>query len=103
MPEIGSAQSSTERDRLINELRVTNKEVIEEYEKELRKSEGESHFIRKSGRFPLAGRGDINTYSIFAETIKDLLDSSGFAGFVAPSGLATDDTTKVLFQDLVQG
>ena len=33
-----------------------------------RKAEGESHFVRSSDRYPLCGRGDVNTYAIFAET-----------------------------------
>ena len=35
--------------------------------------EGESHIVRNSGRFPLCGRGDVNTYTLFAEMNRQLI------------------------------
>jgi hypothetical protein len=64
-------------------------------------AEGQSHSIRQSGRYPLCGRGDVNTYAIFAEHKRSILGPAGRAGFIVPPGLATDDTTKAYFQDLV--
>lgn len=49
------------------------------------------------GRYPLTGVGDVNTYALFAETILQILGSEGRAGFIVPSGLATDNSTKALF------
>ena len=37
-----------------------------------RAAEAESGFLRLSGRYPLCGRGDVNTYSVFAETFRGL-------------------------------
>jgi len=34
-----------------------------------RQATGENHIVHDSGRFPLCGRGDVNTYTIFAETM----------------------------------
>ncbi|WP_046110838.1 Eco57I restriction-modification methylase domain-containing protein [Aquincola tertiaricarbonis] len=53
------------------------------------------------GRYPLTGVGDVNTYALFAETINQVTHSEGRAGFIVPSGLATDDSTKRFFQSLV--
>lgn len=53
------------------------------------------------GRYPLAGVGDVNTYALFAETIMQIVSPIGRAGFIVPSGLATDNTTKDLFGTLV--
>jgi len=53
------------------------------------------------GRYLLAGVGDINTYALFAETIKQVVGPKGRAGFIVPSGLATDNTTKELFGALI--
>ena len=53
------------------------------------------------GRYPLTGVGDVNTYALFAETISQLIRSSGRAGCVLPLGIATDDSTKLYFQSLV--
>jgi hypothetical protein len=58
--------------------------------------------VRRSGRYPLCGRGDINTYSIFAETNRLILGPSGRVGCIVPTGIATDDTTKLFFADLVR-
>ena len=49
-------------------------------------------------RYPLCGKGDVNTYALFAEHNWDLLAPRGCAGFIVPSGIVTDDTTKHYFQ-----
>ncbi|HEL7750911.1 TPA: N-6 DNA methylase [Stenotrophomonas maltophilia] len=53
------------------------------------------------GRYPLTGVGDVNTYALFAETISQIVAAKGRAGFIVPSGLATDNTTKDLFGALI--
>ena len=57
--------------------------------------------MRDSGRFPLCGRGDVNTYAIFAETNRTVMGLDGRVGCILPSGIALDDTTKYFFQDLM--
>lgn len=54
------------------------------------------------GRYPLTGVGDINTYALFAETILQLHSSTGRAGFIVPTGIATDDGTKAFFGFITQ-
>jgi len=49
------------------------------------------------GRYPLTGMGDVNTYALFAETILQIHSPNGRAGFIVPTGIATDDSTKVFF------
>ncbi len=53
------------------------------------------------GRFPLTGVGRVNTYALFSETIKQLISPFGRAGFIVPSGLATDNSTKEFFGEIV--
>ncbi len=53
------------------------------------------------GRYPLTGVGDVNTYALFAETIRQITAPVGRAGFVVPSGLATDNSTKEFFGSLI--
>lgn len=53
------------------------------------------------GRYPLTGVGDVNTYALFAETIRQITAPSGRSGFIVPSGLATDNSTKSFFGDLI--
>lgn len=100
-PEIANAPNKAARKNLVEGLADENPALLEEFFRALRSSDGGSHFLRKSGRFPLAGRGDINTYAVFAETMRNLISSDGRVGAVLPFGIATDDTTKYFFQDLV--
>jgi len=54
------------------------------------------------GRYPLTGVGDVNTYALFAETILQIHVNSGRAGFIVPTGIATDDSTKAYFGHITQ-
>ncbi len=56
---------------------------------------------KEGGRYPLTGVGDVNTYALFAETIRQVLSQTGRAGFIVPTGIATDDSTKRFFGSLV--
>lgn len=73
-----------------------------DFEAAKRRAEGESHFLRVSDRFPLTGRGDINTYAVFAETDRTLTGPQGRTGVIVPTGIATDATTQYFFKDLVK-
>ncbi len=54
------------------------------------------------GRYPLTGVGDVNTYALFAETIQQITAPTGRAGFIVPTGIATDDSTKAYFEAISQ-
>ncbi|MFN7152895.1 MAG: Eco57I restriction-modification methylase domain-containing protein [Acidovorax sp.] len=54
------------------------------------------------GRYPLTGVGDVNTYALFAETILQIHSIQGRAGFIVPTGIATDDSTKAFFGHITQ-
>jgi hypothetical protein len=101
-PEIANAPNAAARKRLIGELAETDAALYDAFKDDIRKAEGESHFVRNGGLYPLCGRGDINTYAIFAEANRNLLSERGRVGCIVPSGIATDDTTKEFFQSLVQ-
>jgi hypothetical protein len=99
--EIAGATNAAARKKLIEKLPEVNSQLWTEWAIASRRAEGESHSIRQSGRYPLCGKGDVNTYAIFAEHNRTVLGSRGRAGFIVPPGLATDDTTKAYFQDLI--
>jgi len=101
-PEIANAPNAAARSRLIKLLEEGDSELYLAFLADSRRAEGESHFIRQSERYPLCGRGDVNTYTIFAETNRQIISKSGRVGCIVPSGIATDDTTKFFFQDLVE-
>jgi hypothetical protein len=100
-PEIANAQNAAARKRLIEALTTSDPSLYRQFREDSRKAEGESHLLRHTGRYPLCGRGDINVYTVFAEGMRNLLNEMGRAGCVLPSGIATDDTTKFFFQDVV--
>jgi hypothetical protein len=102
-PSIADARNSAVRKDMIAALPATNPQLWAEWQLAKRKAQGEMHFARSSDRFPLCARGRINTYSLFAEHNWRVLAPHGRAGFIVPSGIATDDTTKEYFQALLDG
>jgi hypothetical protein len=101
VPAVAEAPNASARKKLIAALEEEHPEIHSEYLVALRHAEGESHFIRDSGRYPLAGRGDINTYAVFAEGDRSLVAPTGRLGVILPTGVATDATTQHFFKDLV--
>ncbi len=101
-PEIASSPNAAERKRRIKRLRTEDSELFKLYQEALRQAEGASALVRDTGRYPLCGRGDVNTYSIFTELNRSLMAPNGRVGIIVPSGVATDDTTKFFFADLVE-
>jgi very-short-patch-repair endonuclease len=101
-PEIARASNSTERKRLIKELQTEDPSVYQEFLSDLRNTEAESKLLRSSGLFPLCGRGDVNTYAVFAEIARLIFAEMGTVGIIVPTGIATDDTTKLFFSDILQ-
>jgi hypothetical protein len=100
-PEVATAQNASDRKRLIEELAASAPSLWHEWMSASRKAHGESHFVRKSGRYPLSGAGDVNTYALFAEHNRSVLSVDGRAGFIVPTGIATDETTKEFFNSLL--
>lgn len=98
---IANARNKAARTTLIRELPRTNPELYRDYVDALRASAGISSILRHGGRYPHTGQGDINTYAVFAELSRALIRPNGRSGIIVPSGLATDNTTKDFFGDLV--
>lgn len=57
--------------------------------------------VSKARRYPWTGRGDVNTYALFAEHFLNLANAGGGAGVIVPTGIATDATTAPFFGQLV--
>lgn len=101
-PQIARAANAAARKRLIAALPQTKPALWEAYQRALHAAESTSRFLRGSGQYPLTGRGDINTYSVFAERVRNLLSPRGRAGIIVPTGIATDATNQFFFADLVE-
>jgi len=100
-PDIAGARNAAARKTKIKELAEAEDPLYDAFIAAKRKAEGASHLVRNTGRYPLCGKGDVNTYAVFAETNRQLVGPSGRAGFIVPSGIATDNTTKDFFAALM--
>ncbi|GGW46051.1 DNA methyltransferase [Streptomyces caelestis] len=103
-PEIAEASRSSVRKKMIEALKESpdTLPLYEEFEAGKRKVYAESHFLRRSGRVPLTGQGNLNTYSVFTETDRILLGPKGRAGVIVPTGIVTDARTQYFSKDLVR-
>ena len=108
-PEIAGAQNKAARARLIKALEIAPKDSTEHalhaaFIDAKHQAETISEFVRVSddegGRFALTGRGDVNTYALFAELFLRLTRNR--AGVIVPTGIATDATTAAFFAALVE-
>jgi hypothetical protein len=108
-PEIAGAANKAARDKLIKALAAApvgsaERALSDAFAMAKREAEATSEFVRLSGdnggRFALTGRGDVNTYALFAELFADLARQR--AGVIVPTGIATDATTAPFFAHLVE-
>ena len=100
-PNIAEATNAAQRRNMIANLVHEDASLYTQFMEDQRQATGESHFVRDSKRYPLCGRGDVNTYALFAENMRHIQAPTGRVGCIVPSGIATDDTTKFFFQDLM--
>jgi hypothetical protein len=101
-PEIASAVSAADRRKLIAKVEAGSPELWARYQAAQEAAAKNLDYVRASGEYPLTGRGDVNTYMVFAELARKIVGPRGRAGLLVPSGIATDDTTKDFFGDLVE-
>ncbi len=102
VPDIAHAATAAVRKKLIAALAEGDPVVFAAFKGAVRLAEGESAYLRRSGRFPMCGTGDVNTYAVFAETALALTGAGGRAGIIVPSGLVTDESTSAFFRFLVE-
>ncbi|MBL7492508.1 N-6 DNA methylase [Frankia sp. AgB1.9] len=100
-PEIAEAPNAAARKKMIARLPMDRPALWNAYEQTLRASDIAGRFGHDSGRYPLTGRGDINTFQLFAEHDLSITAGHGRAGVVLPTNIATGDTTAPFFRHLV--
>ncbi len=127
---IASAPNTNARRLLIRSLKSAEPNTHQarlyvEFQQAKRNSEAVGVFVRKSGRFPLTGRNDVNTYALFSElcsrlvcrereftlrknpiqtkigTRNSLYLIRGRAGVIVPTGIAIDFMTSRFFGSIV--
>jgi hypothetical protein len=100
-PNIAAATDAAKRRKLIEKLKTTNPDLYQNYLNAKTKADNSLNYIRSCGRYPLTGKGDINTYTIFAELAHSIVSPTGRVGLLVPTGIATEDTPKDFFGTLV--
>ena len=96
-PEIATASNAAKRRKLVAKLESDDPGLYERYTEALQSAQDLLDYCRKSKQYPLTGKGDINTYAVFAELATQLVSPNGRVGLLVPSGIASDKTTKDFF------
>jgi hypothetical protein len=81
-PDIAAAANKAARERLIAALAAegasdADRRLHADFQFAKREAEAASLFARSSGRYPLTGTGDVNTYALFAEHFTRLAADGG--------------------------
>jgi hypothetical protein len=104
-PETAQAVSAADRKKRIDAMPICNPELHAAYLAARDRAQLLSDYARRSstagGQFPLTGKGDINLYMLFAELASRIVEPKGLVGLLVPSGIASDDTTKEFFGELM--
>ncbi|MCC7086968.1 MAG: hypothetical protein IT427_18365 [Pirellulales bacterium] len=101
-PEIATATNAAKRRKLVAKLESDDPELYERYEQALASADALLTYCRTSDSYPLTGKGDINTYAVFAELAYQLVAPHGRVGLLTPSGIASDKTTKDFFAAIAE-
>ena len=75
--EIATATSAATRRQLVEKLASGDPPLFERYRQAQAAADSLLTYCRTSGEYPLTGRGDINTYAVFAELAYRLVAPHG--------------------------
>lgn len=104
--DIADAAKASDRNNMIQFLYTSvdsaDSDLATAWDHAQHESAAVSEFVRKSGRFPWGGVGDVNLYALFADHNLASHSRSGAAGFICPTGLATGATYSDFFGHLVE-
>ncbi|MBX3318084.1 MAG: N-6 DNA methylase [Phycisphaeraceae bacterium] len=104
-PETAEAVNASDRKKRIAAMPEDNPDLHDKYIEARDRAQKMLDYARlpekAGGRYPFTGKGDVNLYMLFAELARSLVAPRGVVGLLVPSGIATDDTTKEFFADLM--
>ncbi|AKF86362.1 hypothetical protein MFUL124B02_25795 [Myxococcus fulvus 124B02] len=101
-PDIVQASTAAARKKLIAKLETDDPVLFAAYRSGLREVDGTNAFVRSGVRYPLCGVGRVNLFALFAEAARSLVSKRGRVGQILPSGIVSDDSTKLFFQDVIE-
>jgi len=100
--EIFSNKKTNERRLLIAGLEKNNPELFRSYMKELEQYSSMGNYISKRTLYSLTGKGELNTYQLFAELFLRMRKEEGRSGVIVPTGIATDKGNSAFFKYVVE-
>jgi hypothetical protein len=100
-PDIANASTAALRKHLIAELDDLDPRVAVAWREYKRAIDASCHLIRNGKILPLTTDGNLNTYRLFAELANHLISLNGRAGMVVQTGMATDESGKEFFGDVL--
>jgi hypothetical protein len=101
-PEIATSTNAAKRRQLVAKLESDDPALYKRYQEALAAADSLLTYCRTSEEYPLTGKGDINTYAVFAELASRLVAPHGRVGLLVPSGIASDMTTKDFFAEIAE-
>lgn len=102
LPQVLEAPTTAARKKLIRTLKDTHPNIYAGYLDAKRKAAGETALVADTERFPLGACGRLNTYALFAELSLRLISTSGKAGIIVQTGIATDAPMETFWRTLVE-
>lgn len=98
---IADCESERRRAKIIGDLAINNPLLYAEWKEAQFFSRKLANFIRNSGVFRFTNVGDSNTFALFTEHARLLINSEGRIGLVVKTGIATDNPWKDFFGNLI--
>ncbi|MCL1892610.1 MAG: BREX-1 system adenine-specific DNA-methyltransferase PglX [Holophagaceae bacterium] len=102
MPHIALMQSQAMRKKAIEMLPTDEPQIWDDYQ---RAGHLRQQFLdychAKDSPYPLLGGGDTNLYGLIVERALGLINKTGKAGFIVPSGICTDASSALFFRQMV--
>jgi len=101
-PSVASLAGARRKSAIL-QLEESDPQLWQDYQIDRRGYDARNAFCRSSRRYPLTAYGKLNSYALFAETFLGLVNPSGRAGLIVPTGIATDNSTRAFFDQAVTG
>ncbi len=99
--EITTADTSSLRKKLIEELKVKNSSLYVLFNEKKHYTDCQRKFIQASNRFPDSSKGRIDLYPLFLENSTILLSKNGICSLILPSSIAMGAYNADLFSKIV--
>jgi len=100
--QVYSSKKTNERRALIAGLETSNPELFRSYMKELEQYSSTGNYVSNRTLYSLTGKGELNTYQLFAELFLKMRKEKGRSGVIVPTGIATDKGNSIFFKYVVE-